>query len=148
MNRIKKFRQAAHVTQNRLSVLSGVSRATIVRLENTGMKPHKATAEKIAKVLGVAPDVLTGAASETYKWQDAMSYEPDLEGFYLCAYRRKYLKEYRYKVLTWRNRRWVDESMDGYIVEYVDPAKIVWWAAIEEPPELPKRITDKARKSE
>ena len=148
MNRIRKFRKAAHMTQNRLATISGVARCTIGRLEETGGKPHRETAEKLAKVLGVSVDVLTGERAETYTWQDADSYEPEEEGYYLCACKRKHTKLYRFKGLAWRNRKWVDESMDGYITEYVDPAKVIWWSAIEDPPERMKRLDRQARISE
>lgn len=135
MNRIAKFRKDARLTKTALSEAAGVARSTITRLESTGKRPQKVTAERLAKALKIPVDVLTGEANEKYKWQYAPSYEPEEEGQYLCAYKRKYISGLKFTVLTWRNRRWVEESMDGYVVESVPPGRVLWWAAIENPPE-------------
>lgn len=135
MNRIMKYRKEAHLSQNKLADMAGVSRETIVRLERTGGVPQKVTGERIAKVLKIPVDVLTGEAGEKYKWNYAPSYEPEEDGQYLCAYRRKYTTGIRFTVLTWRNQKWVEESMDGYVVEYAPPGRVLWWATIENPPE-------------
>lgn len=135
MNRIEKYRRAACLTQEKLAELSGVSRSAISRLEILGNHPQKYTAERLAKVLKIPVDVLTGDDREKYNWQYAQSYLPEEEGQYLCAYRKKYTKGIRFTVLTWRNQKWVEESMNGYAIEYTPPGRVLWWAEIENPPE-------------
>jgi transcriptional regulator with XRE-family HTH domain len=52
------IRRRRHLTQERLSALSGVSRETIYRLEGGERAAHSRTAWKLALALGVSPEEL------------------------------------------------------------------------------------------
>jgi len=53
--RLRELRLVKFITQRELAVLSGVSLATIVRLEQGRQPPRISTVRKLASVLGVEP---------------------------------------------------------------------------------------------
>ena len=58
-NKIKELREKAHLTQQELADLSGLSRATIVTLENSnGCNTTTNTLAKVARALGTTFDAL------------------------------------------------------------------------------------------
>jgi len=59
--RLRELRERAALSQEDLAVKSGVSRATIARLE-AGIRPARpSTRRKLAGALGVKPDELTNS---------------------------------------------------------------------------------------
>jgi transcriptional regulator with XRE-family HTH domain len=60
------IRRRRHLTQERLSALSGVSRETIYRLEGGERAAHPRTVWKLALALGVSPEELVHG--ERYTW--------------------------------------------------------------------------------
>jgi len=58
MSRLKEYREKRILTQMELAERSGVSRATIARLETTSTKATPKTARKLAEVLKVRPQTL------------------------------------------------------------------------------------------
>lgn len=58
-NKIKKLRENAHLTQQELAELSGLSRGTIVALENNSCcNTTTKTLAKVARALGTTFDAL------------------------------------------------------------------------------------------
>jgi transcriptional regulator with XRE-family HTH domain len=58
LSRLKEYREKRMLTQMELSERSGVSRATIARLETTDTRATPKTARKLAEVLKVKPQTL------------------------------------------------------------------------------------------
>ena len=58
LTRLKEHRERRMLTQHELARLSGVSRATIARLETTDSRATPTTARKLAKVLKAKPEEL------------------------------------------------------------------------------------------
>jgi len=58
LSRLKEYRERRMLTQMELAERSGVSRATIARLETTTTKATPTTARKLARVLKVKPQTL------------------------------------------------------------------------------------------
>jgi DNA-binding XRE family transcriptional regulator len=56
--RLKEHRERRMLTQHELAKLSGVSRATIARLETTTTRATPTTARKLAKALKARPEEL------------------------------------------------------------------------------------------
>ncbi len=56
--RLKEYREKRMMTQMELAERSGVSRASIARLETTDTKATPRTARKLAEVLRVRPQTL------------------------------------------------------------------------------------------
>jgi DNA-binding XRE family transcriptional regulator len=56
--RLKEDRERRMLTQHELAKLSGVSRATIARLETTTTRATPTTARKLAKALKARPEEL------------------------------------------------------------------------------------------
>lgn len=56
--RLKEVRKSRLLTQNMLSDLSGVTQATIARIENDRVEPHFSTIHKLAGALRVEPEDL------------------------------------------------------------------------------------------
>ena len=64
-SRLASLRAARHFTQEELSAASGISRGRIAVIEKTcGTLPHGTTIARLAKALGVKPNVLLGEVSE------------------------------------------------------------------------------------
>lgn len=69
--RIKMFREAAHLTQQRLADEIGVAKSTITGYEKGNREPDVDKIKKIARVVGVTGDELLGtefAQKETPSW--------------------------------------------------------------------------------
>lgn len=60
MPRLRELRQKAYLSQENLAKKSGVSEATINRLEQGLQLARYVTVRKLAEALGVVPDELTG----------------------------------------------------------------------------------------
>jgi transcriptional regulator with XRE-family HTH domain len=58
LTRIKEYREKRMLTQHELAERSGVSRATIARLETTATRATPKTARKLADALKVKPQTL------------------------------------------------------------------------------------------
>ena len=58
LTRLKEYREKRMLTQMELAERSGVSRASIARLETTDTKATPRTARKLAEALGVKPQTL------------------------------------------------------------------------------------------
>jgi len=58
LSRLKEYREKRMLTQMELAERSGVSRATIARLETTNTRATPATARKLANVLKAKPQSL------------------------------------------------------------------------------------------
>ena len=58
LTRLKEYREKRMLTQHELAERSGVSRATIARLETTDTGATPKTARKLAQVLKVKPQSL------------------------------------------------------------------------------------------
>jgi transcriptional regulator with XRE-family HTH domain len=63
--RLRTLRMARVLTQEALAEKSGVSKATIIRLEAGKMAARFSTIHKLAHALGVAPEELAGGAPDT-----------------------------------------------------------------------------------
>ncbi len=59
LNRLREVREQKWLTQEALSELSGVTRASISQIEAGHRPPRFGTALKLAAALGVSPDELT-----------------------------------------------------------------------------------------
>lgn len=129
MNRVRKYREAAGLSQSELARRTGLARNTIHLLETRGSKLQMQTAALISKALHVPVGILTADGNDEHSWQDA-KYNPDDEGDYLVAY--KLGKKYYYRTLAWVSGEWWETSIDGEMIEpfYYD---ISWWAKISEP---------------
>ena len=134
MNRIRKYRVSAGMSQQELAEQTGMTRNAISYMERTGCKVRSSTAALMSKALKVPADVLTGESNEYVRWQDAEVYNPEVEAPYNVAYRRKRSSKYNYAVLLWKDKAWWLPDWDGRPVEAIAPNTVLWWAEIEEPP--------------
>jgi transcriptional regulator with XRE-family HTH domain len=57
---LKKLRLKKLLSQDKLAKLSGISRTTIVSIENNQHKPQPLTLQKLANALGVDPAEIEG----------------------------------------------------------------------------------------
>lgn len=55
---LRAVRERLFVTQEELSARTGISRATISRIENGEQRPRISTVRRLAAALGVPPDAL------------------------------------------------------------------------------------------
>jgi transcriptional regulator with XRE-family HTH domain len=55
---LKRLRVERELSQRHLARLAGISRLTVHRIEHGRQKPHKSTAIKLARALGVEPEEL------------------------------------------------------------------------------------------
>ena len=60
LGRLREERKRSRLTQEELSILSGVNRVTIARLETGAARATRETAHKLARVLKVRPEELSG----------------------------------------------------------------------------------------
>ena len=133
MNRVRKYREAAGISQAELARMSGLTRNCIATLEKRGSKLQTMTAKVLSTALRVPVDVLSGVTTEGYSWQDGESYHPDRECSYLVAYKPRHHKDYEFTVMDWKNKKWWWTTTNGDLLcESKDP--VLWWSEINMPP--------------
>ena len=133
MNRVKKYRLAAGLTQAELARRTGLTRNTIAMLEKRGSRLQTMTAKCLSTALKVPADVLAGFTTEGYSWQDGESYEPSKECSYLVAYKPRHHKDYSFTVMDYKNHKWWWTTTDGDLLcEAKSP--VLWWSEINMPP--------------
>ena len=133
MNRVKKYRTAAGLSQSDLARQTGLTRNTIAMMEERGSRLQQNSAALLSKVLKVPIGVLTGVTSEGYNWQDGESYWPKKEGSYLAALKKKHYNDYYFLVLDWKNNAWWLTTLDGELLTRIN-VPVLWWSEINEPP--------------
>ena len=64
MTELRALRQGRFLTQGELAERSGLTVATISRLENGRRRPHLSTVRRLAEALGVRPEKLVGRGDD------------------------------------------------------------------------------------
>lgn len=132
MNRVKKYRMSAGMTQAELARITGLGRGTIYSLEKTGGNLQSRTARLISEALNVPVRALIGEEEVGCKWQDS-EYRPSSEGDYLVAYKPMRRGGYNYAVLKWKQNSWWDKTVNGDLLAMFNP-EVLWWSRVSEPP--------------
>ena len=132
MNRVRKFRKDAGISQTQLARMTGLPVNTIATLERRNSNLQKMTASLISEALNVPVPVLIGREEEKQIWKDG-EYLPDKNGEYIVAYRNRPYTEYHYRVLTFKNDLWWETTKEGQLISAFRPG-VLWWSDIATPP--------------